>query len=77
MAEREGVSLNAFAAAAIAEKVGAEVAKKDAEKKVPDSGIYESSKSKQRATLVKGEPAPPTPKKNEEWVQKVDTNKKT
>lgn len=44
---------------------------------VPDSGIYESSKSKQRATMVKGEPAPPTPKKNEEWVQKVDTNKKT
>jgi predicted RNase H-like HicB family nuclease len=32
MAEREGVSLNAFAATAIAEKVGAEVAKKDAEK---------------------------------------------
>lgn len=45
--------------------------------KVPDSGIYESSKSGQRATLVKGESAPPTPKKGEEWVQKVDTNKKT
>jgi len=44
--------------------------------RVTDSGIYESSKSKQRATLVKGEPAPPTPKKGEKWVQKVDTNKK-
>ncbi len=44
--------------------------------KVPDSGIYESNKSHQKSTLVKNEPAPPTPKKNETWVQKVDTNKK-
>jgi len=42
--------------------------------KVPDSGIYESSKSKQRATMVKGEPAPPTPQPNEEWKQVIDTN---
>lgn len=42
---------------------------------VPDSGIYESSKSKRRATLVKREPAPPTPEKGEIWKQVVDTNK--
>ena len=41
---------------------------------VQDSGIYESSESKQRATMVKGEPAPPTPQKGEVWKQKVDTN---
>ncbi|MEW6616590.1 MAG: hypothetical protein AB1401_14130 [Thermodesulfobacteriota bacterium] len=39
-----------------------------------DSGIYKSTKSKTKATLVKGEPAPPTPKKGETWVQVVDTN---
>ena len=42
--------------------------------KVPDSGIYKSSKSGQRSTMVKGEPAPPTPKKGETWKQVVDTN---
>jgi hypothetical protein len=43
---------------------------------VPDSGIYVSSKSGQRITIVKGEPAPPTPQKGETWKQKVDTNPK-
>jgi len=43
---------------------------------VPDSGIYQSSKSKKKATMVKGEPAPPTPKKGETWKQVVDTNPK-
>jgi hypothetical protein len=42
---------------------------------VKDSGIYQSSKSNKRATMVKGENAPPTPKKGEVWKQKVDTNK--
>ena len=41
---------------------------------VQDSGIYRSSKSGTKATLVKGEPAPPTPKKGETWGQIVDTN---
>ena len=41
-----------------------------------DSGIYKSTKSKQKATMVKGEPAPPTPDKGEKWVQIVDTNPK-
>ena len=41
---------------------------------VQDSGIYQSTKSKQRATMVKGEPAPPTPQKGEEWKQIHDTN---
>lgn len=41
---------------------------------VKDSGIYESSKSKTRSTLVKGEPAPPTPQPGEEWIQVIDTN---
>jgi hypothetical protein len=45
-------------------------------KKVPDSGIYESTKSKRKATLVKDEPAPPTPGPGEEWEQKIDTNPK-
>lgn len=45
--------------------------------KVPDSGIYESLHSKARATMVKGEPAPPTPEKNEAWLQVVDTNPKS
>lgn len=42
--------------------------------KVPDSGIYKSTRSKTKATMVKGEPAPPTPKKGEKWTQVVDTN---
>lgn len=42
---------------------------------VPDSGIYQSSQTKRRATMVKGEPAPPTPAKGERWTQVVDTNK--
>lgn len=44
--------------------------------KVKDSGIYQSTKSGVRSTLVKGEPAPPTQKKGEKWKQKVDTNPK-
>lgn len=43
---------------------------------VTDSGIYKSNKSGRRATMVKGEPAPPTPSKGEKWKQVVDTNKK-
>jgi len=43
---------------------------------VKDSGIYKSSKSNQKATMVKGEHAPPTPSKGEKWKQVVDTNKK-
>jgi len=43
---------------------------------VPDSGIYKSDKSGIKSTLVKGEPAPPTPKKGEVWKQIVDTNPK-
>jgi len=42
--------------------------------KVPDSGIYQSSRNKQKTTLVKGEPAPPTPERGEKWKQVVDTN---
>jgi hypothetical protein len=40
---------------------------------VPDSGIYRSN-SGRRATLVEGEPAPPTPNRGESWRQVVDTN---
>jgi hypothetical protein len=43
---------------------------------VQESGIYESSKSHQKTTLDKGETAPPTPKKHEEWQPKVITNPK-
>ena len=43
--------------------------------KVVDSGIYKSSKTHTKATMVKGEPAPPTPSKGEKWKQIVDTNK--
>ena len=43
---------------------------------VPDSGIYKSTKSNTRATMVKREHAPPTPLKGEKWKQVVDTNKK-
>jgi hypothetical protein len=42
--------------------------------KVPDSGIYKSSKSKQKSTMVKDEHAPPTRKKGETWKQVVNTN---
>ena len=42
---------------------------------VEDSGIYKSSKSHQKSTLVKGEPAPPTQEKGEKWKQVVDTNR--
>jgi len=41
--------------------------------KVPDSGIYRST-SGQKATMVRGEPAPPTPKAGEKWRQIHDTN---
>jgi hypothetical protein len=43
--------------------------------KVPDSGIYQSSKTGTKATMVKGESAPPTPMKGETWKQIIDTNK--
>lgn len=41
---------------------------------VPDSGIYRSGD--RRATMVRGEPAPPTPEKGKPWRQVVDTNGK-
>lgn len=41
--------------------------------KVIDSGIYKEDKSPRRATLVKGEPAPPTSKPGNKWKQVVDT----
>ncbi len=44
--------------------------------KVSDSGIYQSSISKIKATMVKGEPAPPTQQSGEIWKQLVDTNPK-
>lgn len=43
--------------------------------RVPDSGIYRSTGSGRRATLVRNEPAPPTPNSGERWRQIVDTNK--
>lgn len=43
--------------------------------KVQDSGIYKSDKSGTKSTMVKGEPAPPTPQKGEKWKQIVNTNK--
>ena len=42
--------------------------------KVQDSGIYRSTKTRTKATMVRGEPAPPTPSKGEKWSQVVDTN---
>lgn len=42
--------------------------------KVPDSGIYQDGSGK-RATMVKGEPAPPTSKAGQTWTQVIDTNK--
>jgi hypothetical protein len=41
--------------------------------RVSDSGIYQSD-SGRRATMVEGEPAPPTPFRGEKWRQVVDTN---
>ena len=41
---------------------------------VPDSGIYRDKGSGNRSTLVRGEPAPPTPHKGGQWEQVVDTN---
>jgi hypothetical protein len=41
---------------------------------VPDSGIYEDIENGQRATLVKGEHAPPTREKDSAWMQVIDTN---
>ncbi len=40
---------------------------------VPDSGIY-VTQSGRRATLVRGEPAPPTGNAFEWWTQVIDTN---
>jgi hypothetical protein len=45
--------------------------------KVPRSGIYQESLTKRRATLVKGEPAPPTPHKAGQWQQVVATESPT
>ncbi|QEX16850.1 hypothetical protein FRZ44_21450 [Hypericibacter terrae] len=42
--------------------------------KVPDSGIY--SDGAKRATMVRGEPAPPTSDPGRKWRQVVDTNPK-
>jgi len=44
---------------------------------VPDSGIYESSHSFRRSTMVLGEPAPPTPLPGEWWTQIIKTNPAT
>lgn len=41
---------------------------------VTDSGIY--SAGGRRATMVRGEPAPPTPGKGQKWRQVIDTNPK-
>lgn len=41
---------------------------------VVDSGIYEDMDTGQRATLVKGEHAPPTQQKGSLWKQVIDTN---
>jgi hypothetical protein len=43
---------------------------------VPDSGIYEDLSTGQRATLVKGEHAPPTRERESVWRQVIDTNPK-
>jgi hypothetical protein len=40
---------------------------------VPRAGIYQDSLSQRRATLGRGEPAPPTPHKASRWQQVVDT----
>jgi len=41
---------------------------------VPSLGSYHFDKSRTRATLVKGEPAPPTPSNREKWKQIADTS---
>ena len=41
--------------------------------KVPDSGIYRDNAGR-RATMVQGEPAPPTSGKGYVWKQIFDTN---
>ncbi|MCE3236106.1 MAG: YjzC-like protein [Vampirovibrio sp.] len=41
---------------------------------VPDSGIYQDVMSGQRATMVKGEHAPPTQEQGSAWQQVIDTN---
>ncbi len=41
---------------------------------VKDSGIYKSSKSGKKATMVEGESAPPTPQRGETWKQIHNTN---
>lgn len=43
--------------------------------RVPDSGIYRDGSGK-KATMVEGEPAPPTSKSGQKWKQIVDTNPK-
>lgn len=45
-------------------------------KAVTDSGIYKSTKTGTKSTLVKGESAPSTKGKGEAWKQVVDTNPK-
>lgn len=40
---------------------------------VEEAGIYRSEASKTRATLAKGDFAPPTPLKNERWHQVMKT----
>ena len=42
--------------------------------KVTDSGIYKESGTTRRATMTKGEPAPPTTKPGHTWKMVVDTN---
>src|SRR5690349_10280996 len=42
--------------------------------RVPDSGIYRDTKSGERATLVRGKTAPPTPDRGGKWREVVDTN---
>jgi hypothetical protein len=41
---------------------------------VPDSGIYKDTNTGEQATLVKGEPAPPTQNQESSWQQVIDTN---
>ncbi|OPY80942.1 MAG: hypothetical protein A4E64_00106 [Syntrophorhabdus sp. PtaU1.Bin058] len=43
---------------------------------VPDSGIYRNTRTGERSTLVRGEPAPPTTGKGQKWTQVIDTNPK-
>jgi len=42
--------------------------------KVLDSGIYKETGGTRRATMVQGEPAPPTTRPGKKWRQVVDTN---